>query len=379
MNKAWWLLLSVLLTACGSVKDQPMGEPPKALSAITEKFKPRIPWQIDTGAKIADSYLELVPQIVNDKVILLTPEGEVGAYRLSNGERLWHTQTHKALTSSAGIGEGLILVGTEDGELLALNESNGEQKWQAQASSEILSQPKISNGLIAVRTVDGRVAGFNSGTGERLWIYDRDVPALSLRGNSAPILVDGAVISGFDSGWLVAINGVNGKVLWERQIEEPRGRTDLERMVDLDAELLLDKEILYVSSYQGQTMALNLYNSEIRWSRQHATYTGLAMDSQAIYLSDEKSHLWALDKETGNSLWKQEDLAGRSLSAPTKTGDYLVVADYQGYIHWLDSKDGKIIARIATEKEGIRTRLQATEQGLLALNNRGRLFYIQQP
>ena len=371
------LLCSLTLASCGVFSSKPTGLQPKALTEVGNKLNTAITWQVNTNAETTDNYLKLTPKITDNKIITITPKGVITAYQLGSGKILWQNKTKKPLSGGPEVGEGLVLIGTLDGQLLAYNESDGELQWTATASSEILSTPQISDNLIAVRTVDGRVAGYQVATGERLWIYDREVPSLSLRGNSPPIMVDGAVISGFDNGWLVAINGVNGKPLWEKQIVEPRGRSDLERMVDLDANMIQVDDILYVSSYQGRTVALNLYSSEILWSRQYATHAGFAVDNGAVYLSDESSHLWAFDRHTGNSLWKQEALEGRELGAPVVVDDYIAVADYQGYIHWLDRESGKLVSRTKTVKTGIRTPLQVIDHHILALNNEGKMFYIR--
>ena len=376
--KLGFLLCGLALSGCGVFSDKPTGLQPKPLVDIKQQVKTSITWQLNTKAETTDNYFKLTPKIINNKIITITPKGVISAYQLGSGKLLWTNKTKKSLSGGPGVGKDLILVGTLDGELLAYSQDDGQLQWTAEASSEILSTPQVSEDLIAVRTVDGRVAGYDLATGERLWIYDREVPTLSLRGNSTPIMIDGAVISGFDNGWLVAINGINGKPLWEKQIVEPRGRSDLERMVDLDADMIQVDDSLYVSSYQGRTVALNLYSSEIKWSRRYASHTGFSVDNDALYLSDESSHLWAFDRNTGSSLWKQEKLEGRQIGAPVVAGDMIAVADYQGYIHWFNRDDGKLIGRTKTVKKvGIRTPLQVVDQHILALNNKGKLFYIR--
>src|SRR5690606_26136777 len=229
----------------------------------------------------------------------------------------------------------------------------GEVQWRAQVSSEILSPPLRSGGVVVVRTNDGKVFGLSGVTGERLWVYDRTVPALTLRGTSAPAIAAGAVIAGFDVGRVAALDLGTGRLLWETSVATARGRSELERMVDIDSDPVILDGVIYVTTYQGQLAALQLETGRILWSRAVSSHTGFTADDNHIYLTDADSHVWAFDRYTGGVAWKNEKLHARMATGPASVGDYVVVGDLQGYLHWLRKEDGEFAARTQLTKKRI--------------------------
>jgi outer membrane protein assembly factor BamB len=213
------------------------------------------------------------------------------------------------------------------------------------ASSEVLALPTGANGVAVIRTVDGRVYGLDADSGKRIWIHDRTVPLLTLRGNSAPLIHNGIVITGSDSGKLAALTLKTGTVLWETQIADPKGRTELERMVDIDAQPVVVEDVVYVITYQGRLATVQLQSGRMMWARDISSYSGIALDPYRIYVSDTESQVWALNRFTGATLWRQDKLLRRSITGPVLQGPYLAVADYDGYVHWLKREDGRIVAR----------------------------------
>ncbi|HSS65607.1 MAG TPA: outer membrane protein assembly factor BamB, partial [Gammaproteobacteria bacterium] len=252
-----------------------------------------------------------------------------------------------------GGGEGLVLVGSSDGEVVALSAETGEERWRTRVTSEVLAPPVGANGVVVTRTADGKLFGLSVSDGSQLWVYDRSVPVLTLRGTSMPVLVSGAAVSGFDSGQLAAVSLENGQTLWESRIATPRGRSELERLVDIDADPLVADGVVYAVTFQGRIAALDLFSGNLIWQRDMSSYAGLGLHNEIIYVTDADSFVWALDRRNSASLWRQDKLKGRQLTAPLGFERYVVVGDFEGYVHWLSREDGRMLARVRVDRSGI--------------------------
>lgn len=239
----------------------------------------------------------------------------------------------------------MVLVGTGKAEVISMSAETGEIIWRTRVTSEVLAAPQISGNIIIVRTIDGKIVGLGSEDGKRLWIYDRSVPSLTLRGTSAPVIAQGLVISGFDEGRLVAIELQTGKLVWETRIALGTGRSELERMVDIDSEPVIVDNMIYVATFQGRIASLALESGRILWTRDIPSYAGICADKYAVYVTDDNSEIWALDRITGASIWKQDKLAARQITAPENYGNMIAVGDLEGYVHWLAKSSGEIVAR----------------------------------
>ena len=341
MKEGISLLLLLALVACSSA---PVGEPPAPLPEFKAAFEVKEAWSVDVGEATKD-FLGLVPR-VNDGVIYAAgASGRVSALNAETGRQIWEVELQTRIGGAAGVGAELVAVGTRDGQVIALARDTGARRWSAAVSSEVLAPPAIGEATVVVQTVDGRVFGLAAGDGKRLWTYQRTEPALSLRGTDSPVLVADAVLAGFASGKLVALSLKEGNPLWEATVSQPRGRNEIERLVDVDAAPLVFPDALYVASYQGKLVAINPRSGSVIWSRDVSTYTGLATDGNNIYVTDDNSRVLAFDRRSGASVWTQQALRGRRLSPPAVQGDFVVVADYEGYVHWLARDDGRFMAR----------------------------------
>jgi outer membrane protein assembly factor BamB len=239
----------------------------------------------------------------------------------------------------------VAVVGSRDGQVIALARDTGERLWTASVSSEVLAPPAVGDAIVVVQSVDGRLFGLSIADGKRVWLYERAEPALSLRGTDPPVLITDAVLAGFASGRLAAVRLEDGRPLWETTVAQPRGRNEIERLVDVDVSPLVFSDAIYAASYQGKLVAINPSNGNIQWSRDVSTHSGMVSDGTNLYLSDDRGYVLAFDRRTGASVWKQEALRVRSLNAPVMYADAVVVADYEGYVHWLAREDGRFIAR----------------------------------
>jgi len=375
------LILSVcfiLLAGCGSFGGKDNTEPPAPLVEFTPTLSLKTRWTAHTGGGNEENHRKLVPAFYQGQLFTASPQGKVRAFEFEAGQLLWEQQTKLPLSAGPGIGEDLILIGTHKGILLALAIKDGSEQWRIQLTSEILAIPQINQGVVVARTVDGKLFGIDSGTGEQLWIYEGNtVPLLSLRGTSTPVVTNDLIIAGFDNGKIAAITLAQGQVLWEAPVALPRGRTELERMVDIDADPLLVDNIIYVSSYQGRTLAIDIFSGKLLWKREISSYAGMGFDVDTLYLSDLKSHLWAFDRETGASIWKQDKLQAREITAPVTLQSYLIVADKKGYLHWIRAEDGQFVTRYRVGKAAIQVAPLVIDNTLIALDSQGKIVALQ--
>jgi outer membrane protein assembly factor BamB len=320
-------------------------EPPSPLVEFQSKLNVIELWSASVGGGTAEQYLKLVPALSKQRLYVAGSGGQVEALDATNGARLWSTDVDEHITGGPGIGENAVLVGTGEGGVIALDSETGRRLWRATVSSEVLSPPLKSEGIVIVRTNDGKVFGLDGAKGTQLWIYDRTVPSLTLRGTSSPVIVRGVVIAGFDAGRLAALDLRTGRLLWEVSVATARGRSELERMVDIDSDPLVVDDVIYVTTFQGQLAAVQLDGGRILWSRDISSYAGFTADESYIYLTDDNSNVWTFDRYSGATLWKQELLHARAATGPASIGNFAVVGDLEGYLHWMHKADGSFVAR----------------------------------
>lgn len=367
-------ILAISVSGCGMVNDFLRGkdnaEPPAPLLIFQNTIQVQAVWSARVGSGSADEYFQLTPHVVNGKAFAADRKGRVSAYDAANGRALWSVETKVPISGGPGSGDGVVLVGTSDGEVLALEEASGVLRWRERVSSEVLSAPVAAHDVVVVRTVDGKLQGLDLLTGKRLWTHDSTVPALTLRSTSAPVIVDDKVLGGFASGRLVALSISDGRVLWETVIAEPRGRSELERLVDISSEPRVIDQTVYVSSYQGRIAALDVVSGRLIWTRDMSSYAGLSVDDRAVYITDDKGQVFSLDRRDGRALWKQDKLRARAVTAPAIYKDYVVVGDFQGYLHWMARDDGGFVARVRVDEAGIITP-PTTVADMLYVNGKG--------
>ncbi len=352
----WITLLALALPAlsgCSWFGDEDNTEPPAKLESITSQVELRRVWRRDTGSGTGEQFVSLRPVVVGERVYAADRSGSVYAYGLEKGKQIWRRKTGAVISAGPGVAEGMVLLGTSDAEVIALDAGTGEPLWRASVASEVLSVPQVNDGVVVVQTADGRLAGLDAENGEPLWIDDRTVPVLTLRGTSTPIVGDGVVIAGFATGKLSALEIASGRRIWEAVVAVPSGRSELQRIVDIDADAVMRGGVLYVASFQGQVAAVDLRNGRSLWNRDMSVYAGIAVDSQQVYVTDEASEVWALDRLSGASLWKQQALRRRAVTGPAVVGGYLAVGDFEGYLHILSRHDGSIVGRTRVDRDGI--------------------------
>ncbi|HBK45910.1 MAG TPA: outer membrane protein assembly factor BamB [Xanthomonadaceae bacterium] len=272
-----------------------------------------------------------------------------------------------------GVGEGLVVIGSLDGEVIALDADSGAEKWRAQVSNEIIAAPAIAQNLVFVRGNDGRLTAFDAASGERRWFHEQDGPTLTVRGNAPVVAGPGVVFVGNDDGTLTALAMQDGRPLWTQMIGAPEGRTELERMSDVDGAPVLEGSTLYATSYKNETLAIEGPSGRPLWSRDHGGAGGVGVSSSNVVVSDNAGSVWGLDKNSGAAMWSQAALARRSLTGVAIQGDYAVVGDYKGYLHWLRLSDGQLAARARAGRDTLAATPVVADGILLVENTDGDL------
>jgi outer membrane protein assembly factor BamB len=361
MRRLLITLLPLALAGCGSMNpmnwwsDDSNEIPVAELVDIQERVRLQKVWSASTDGGMDDDRVKLVPFVYEGNVFVAEREGKVKALNAGSGRTIWSADTELNISGGPGAGEGLVLVGTSDGEVVALDEVDGEERWRARVSSEVLSVPKASQGVVVVHTIDGKLFALNAQNGKQLWFYDRSIPVLTLHGSSSPVISGPAVFCGFSNGRMVAFELESGRLLWEATVSVPRGRSELERMVDIDGDPLVLGGLVFVATFQGDLAAIVERSGEVVWRRKLSSHAGLGGDFQQLYVTDEEDHVWAIDPRNGAALWKQEKMFGRRLTAPIPMGNYVLVGDHEGYVHVLSPEDGDLIGRIRVGSDPIST------------------------
>ena len=357
-------ILVLLLTGCGSMPsmnpvewfaDEDNSEPPAELVELTGSLTPRVLWTASISGGSDEQRLKLVPFVRGDRVYAASRNGEVRALDSGSGRALWSVDTELEISGGPGAGEGLVLVGTSNGEVVALDATGGAEKWRARVSSEVLSVPKAAQGIVVVHTIDGKLFGLDAATGEQKWVYDRSTPVLTLHGSSSPVILGNRVICGFASGKLVMLDLAKGDLMWEISITAPSGRSELERMVDIDGDPLIVEDVVYVTTYQGEMAAVSIDTGVVLWRRKLSSYAGMGADFSQLYVSDDTDHVLAVDPGNGAALWKNQKLQYRKLTAPIELNGTILVGDFEGYLHLLSREDGRLTGRVRIAKSAIST------------------------
>lgn len=368
------VLLGLTLVGCGT-RDALEATDPADLELSSPLAVEEI-WSRDVGG--ASGLNErLQPALADGRVYVANAQGELSALDAETGEALWTVSLERPLSGGPAVNDGLVVVGTRKGQVLGLASDDGELLWESGVTSEVLAPAAIGQDTVVVRANDGRVFALEPDTGERRWLYDRNVPALSLRGHSSPVLVRGGVVVGFDNGRITGLTLNDGTPVWETTLGVAQGRSDLERMVDIDADPLAVGGDLFAVSYQGRIAGMSVREGRIGWSRELSAHSGLAVDDSNVYTTDGQGQVWALDRRNGASVWRQDALAPSDLTGPVLHNGRLVVAGSDGYLAWLSPDDGTLLARYAVDDKRLTVTPVVADDRLYALSVGGELVALR--
>lgn len=349
-------------------------EEPARLTDFDEEVRLRREWSVNIGNGQGKKFNRIKPAIVGDVIYVASNNGNVFALNRQTGSRIWRARLDHEITGGVGVGGGKVLLGTEDSSLIALDAATGELLWETAVSSEVLARPASNGQIVVVNSIDGKLSGHNAETGEQIWIYENTVPALTLRGSSAPMILDNFLFAAFGNGSVVSLAVDNGTLRWEERVAIPTGTSEIDRMVDIDGDLVVsDNGLLLVPSFQGYLAAIDVVTGQTRWRVQESSANGASSGFGNIYITDERGHVKAYRTNQDDLVWSNDELDLRSLSAPLSFSNYVAVGDYEGYVHLLSQVDGRIVGRTRVDRNGIRSAMQAQGNILYVYGNGGNL------
>jgi outer membrane protein assembly factor BamB len=372
----------------GSDKKREESTKPMPLAKFDAEVRIERQWRSSVGKGLGRKYLRLPPVVVADQIIAADGYGQVEAFDRFSGKRAWRTRIGELESSwfnwfdrkdpsfvsgGVGAGGGMAYLGLTSGEVVALAIEDGTERWRSSVGSEVLSVPVYSRGKVYAQTIDGRLLALDSEDGAVIWSFDNQVPVLTLRGTSSPVVDGGVVYSGFASGKVSAVRADNGEPVWESRIMLPEGRSELDRIVDVDGRPLVLGPLLVAASYQGRIKALRRTDGQAVWEREVSSYLDLDDGYGNVYVVDDADTPMALELETAEEIWRQDQLKRRRLTSPVAFSNYLLVGDDQGYLHVLAQSDGRFLGRRRVDSDGLRS-VPIVEDGIVyVLGNSGSL------
>ena len=372
--------LSLSLGACSTLSglkfwggDEDEAEGPAELIRIVESVNLDSEWNKKFGSD--NNFGKLVPAFSNDTIIHISSNGYLVAIDSVSGVDLWTKQTQDLVSGAVTVGFKKIFYGTLDGDLIALDFKDGTEIWRSKVSSEILSPPVTNGSIVAAQTSDGKITGFNIKDGEQKWVHQNTIPKLTLRGTATPILAKGFIFTGFANGKVSMIYPDSGAIRLEMPVTMNEGKSELERVVDVDGKSIVSNNILVSASYQGNITAIDLQQGQIAWQEKISSVHDLVSVRSRIIAIDEKDSIKGFGLSTGAILWQQDGLKLRGVSSPAALGNNFAIGDSEGYVHILDSKNGYFVGRKKVSKRPI---LEVISKGtyLVVVDDSGRLFYL---
>ncbi|OGS91326.1 MAG: outer membrane protein assembly factor BamB [Gallionellales bacterium GWA2_59_43] len=367
----------LLLSGCAAVDTvqgwigKPDANAPVKVQDFAESAKFEVRWHAELGESGASL---LQPALTAEAIYGASGDGALTRIERSTGKQLWRIESGIKVSGGVGAGEGLVLIGSGKGDVLAYDEE-GKQRWKSKVSSEVLSVPRVADGVVIVRSGDGRIAGLDAADGKRLWLYERSTPALVVRSHAGVTIQRGVAFAGFAGGKLAALKVKDGSVLWETSVSQPRGNTELERISDITSDPVADDEQVCAIAFQGRVACYDAAQGSPLWNRDIGSDKGMTLLRKYLYLSDASGAVMALDKSSGSTLWKNEQLFMRDTAAPQALGDYIVTGDYEGYLHGLSREDGRFTARIRLDG-AVQSAPQSMDDGLLVQTRDGDLYSL---
>lgn len=310
-------------------------------------------WTAMVGKPDQRESLKFTPTLYGGQIYTASRNGRVFVIDGQTGKSVWKASLEEAISSGLGVDNTLLYAGTRQGEVIAFSRKDGAVVWRVPVSNEVLAAPTVVDDMLLVKTIDDRIYALNKQNGRVMWSYRQPAPNMTLRGSGSPKVVGDIVVVGFSDGSVGAFNRHNGTGLWSTLVARPSGTSAIEQMVDIENAITISDGIVYVATYQGAIAAIGLHSGDTIWEQEISSYASLALDAYHIYVSDANDHLWALNRRTGQMVWRQENLMGRGITAPVAVDGMVVVADREGFVHWMTTKTGQFVARTRPDASGI--------------------------
>jgi outer membrane protein assembly factor BamB len=372
------LVLLFNLAACSTISgwfdsDDDEATAPAELADIEETVNIEELWSEGIGNGQGDGFYRLRPAIQGDTIYVASADGEVAALDRNTGKTLWEADVETSLSGGVGVYEGALFLGSSEGFVLKLDARSGERQWTTPLRGEILSAPQGNGKIVVAQTYDGKLQGLENETGKLLWTYDSNVPVLTVRGTSTPIVHNNLVYAGFANGRVLAFDVSNGAIVWEVRVAISQGRSEIERIVDVDGTMDLKGSELYAASYQGSVVAIDVENGRKLWQQKASSFSGVSQGFSNVYVADEDGTVTAYMRTGEGVRWTQDALAYRELSRPTPVSSYVAVADFEGYVHVLSQVDGAFVGRVRADDDGVRADMLSVDNVLYVFGNSGDL------
>lgn len=367
--------ISALLQSCAQIDDYLLGKDntikPKSLSDI-HATPLKKSWTANIGPMNQGKYLKLRPTISGSTLYAANSQGRVLAIDKTTGHTLWTREISHGLVSGPTVSHQVLAVGTNNAQLLVLSPSDGHELWRASVAGDILASPLITKNLIVVKTIDGHVYAYDKLTGTKRWTVNHGAPHLILKASSSPVKADQWILVGFSDGKLDAIDVDSGTIVWQRSIAYASGSSDVERLVDIDADPIVRNGQVYLASYQGYIGSMSLNDGQFIWNKPASTYKNLSLDNTDLFMSDSTDIVWAFNRSNGQVKWKQPALTAREITAPVLSHQTLFLGDKTGLLHGLNIQQGDLVIREQLSGP-IETAPVVDEHHLYVLTNTGQL------
>ncbi len=370
---AQWCVIGAVLSALFACSSEKVNEPAKL-----EKLKPQITvlrsWKSSVGSGDEGLKLALSPYIQGNMIYTVDIEGELNALSKKTGKLLWQRQLTSRVSGGLGGDAERLFLTTFQGELITLDRQNGNEIWRRPLTTEAIAAPTSNGKIVSVQTIDGKLFVFDTTEGIQRWRYDSVGPVLSLRGTPSPLIFEDKVISSFANGEMIAFDANNGRPKWRASVGVPQGRTELERLIDADGSPLIADRTVYAVAYQGNLIAVDVSTGRELWSRRASSYTGAALRGERLYTSLANGDLVAFNAANSNEIWRNSKLKYRRLSQPVVFGDHIVVADLEGYLHFVSQQNGEILARVRPDNDGVMGNMLVSGSNLYVYTRSGDLI-----
>ncbi len=339
-----------LIAGCGLFGGDDDVLPPKKLIKFEATLPVKKIWSAKLGKGSEFLRVGLSPAGDGDRIYAASHNGVVTAFDPETGKKIWRVEVDVLLSGGPGAGENYVIVAGSDGDLICLAANDGHELWRININGESLSRPLIRNGSVVVQTIDGKLQVYSVFDGKEQWSIEQSLPRLTLRGTSSPVIVGTTVVAGFDNGRLVGTNLSSGVTQWEAMLSPPSGRSDLDRLVDVDGSMAVIGQDIYAAGYQGRLAAVASESGQIIWARDISTHVGVGVDFANVYSIDESGELIALLRRNGTDVWRQDALLRREPTSPVAFDNAVAIGDLEGYVHLFSNIDGRPVARIRVGK-----------------------------
>ncbi len=374
--------LLLLCTACSTFENWFGSKPddvraPADLLDIVEEVRVKQLWSVGVGGGQGQGFYRLQPVLDGDRLYAAGSDGIVVALEADSGKRIWREDLDQEISGGVGIGGDMVLVGSSDGSVIALSQADGSLIWSSKLQGEILAAPQTNGRVVVVQSYNGKLLGLDATDGSELWVYDSNVPVLTLRGTSTPVVFERFAIAAFGNGRVVALDLNTGAVRWEARVAIAQGRSEIDRIVDIDGNLLLTPPVLWAVSYQGRLAAIDVGSGRKLRQEEVSSYVGLDQGFGNIYVAEETGTVIAYYRNESGVRWEQGDLSFRQLTSPKTIKGWVAVADFRGYVHFLSQVDGRIVGRTRTDGDGVRADMLTRDDVLYVYGNSGKLAALR--